>query len=92
VSSAVVSVDSGILLPVLAPAVGAAAVLAVDVVATRLRRTHYVIALVSLVLGVVGTVPGLGAPAGDARSTLCLPATPPRPSPQACSWPRCSGR
>ena len=77
-SSAVVSVDSGILLPVLAPAVGAAAVLAVDVVATRLRRTHYVLALASLVLGVVGTLPGLGAPAGDARSTLCLPASPGR--------------
>ena len=90
VSSAVVSVDLGILLPVLAPAVGAAAVLVLDVVATRLRRTHYVLALVSLVVGVVATLPGLGAPcrATRARRCACRPAraaasTPPRPSPPA---------
>ena len=77
-SSSVVSVDAGVLLPVLAPAAGAAAVLVLDVVATRLRRSHYLLALVSVVLGVIGTLPGLGAVPGDARSTLCLPASPDR--------------
>ena len=77
-SSAVVSIDLGILLPVLAPALGAAAVLVVDVLATRLRRTHYALALVSLLVGAVATVPGLGSVPGDARSTLCLPASPGR--------------
>ena len=78
VSSSVVSVDAGVLLPVLAPAAGAAAVLVLDVVATRLRRSHYLLALVSVVVGVFGTLPGLGAVPGDARSTLCLPASPDR--------------
>ena len=77
-SSSVVSVDAGVLLPVLAPAAGAAAVLVLDVVATRLRRSHYVLALVGVVVGVIGTLPGLGAVPGDARSTLCLPASPDR--------------
>ena len=49
-SSSVVSVDAGVLLPVLAPAAGAAAVLVLDVVATRLRRSHYVLALVSVIV------------------------------------------
>ena len=39
----------------LAPAIGAAVVLVVDVAAQRVRRTHYLIALVSLVVGAVGT-------------------------------------
>ena len=77
-SSAVVSIDLGILLPVLAPALGAAAVLVVDVLATRLRRTHYALALATLLVGAVATVPGLGSVPGDARSTLCLPASPGR--------------
>ena len=77
-SSSVVSVDAGVLLPVLAPAAGAAAVLVLDVVAPRLRRSHYLLALVSVVVGVFGTLPGLGAVPGDARSTLCLPASPDR--------------
>jgi len=72
-SQAVVSVNAGVLLPILAPAIGAAAVLVVDVVAQRLRRTHYLIALVSLVVGAVGTFAGLGMVAGDVRQTLCLP-------------------
>jgi NADH-quinone oxidoreductase subunit N len=72
-SQAVVSVNAGLLLPVLAPAVGAAVVLVTDVVAQRLRQTHYVIALASLVLGAVATFAGVGMVAGDARQTLCLP-------------------
>ena len=74
-SQAVVSVSAGILLPVLAPAVGAAVVLVTDVAVQHLRRTHYVIALVSLMVGVVATVAGLGMVAGAARQTLCLPGT-----------------
>src|SRR5665647_1521641 len=72
-SQAVVAVNAGVLLPVLAPAIGAAVVLVVDVAAQRLRRTHYMIALVSLVVGAVGTFAGLGMVAGGVRQTLCLP-------------------
>ena len=72
-SQAVVSVNAGVLLPILAPAIGAAAVLVVDIVAQRLRRAHYLIALVSLVVGAVATFSGLGMVDGDVRQTLCLP-------------------
>jgi hypothetical protein len=74
-SQAVVSVNAGLLLPVLAPAIGAAVILITDVVVQHLRRTHYVIALVSLMVGAVATIAGLGLGrvAGDARRTLCLP-------------------
>ena len=57
-SQAVVSVNAGILLPVLAPAVGAAVVLVTDVAVQHLRRAHYVIALVALMVGVVATIAG----------------------------------
>jgi NADH-quinone oxidoreductase subunit N len=72
-SQAVVSVNAGILLPVLAPAVGAAVVLVADVALQRLRRAHYLIALASLVVGAVATFAGLGMLGGDTRRTLCLP-------------------
>lgn len=72
-SQAVVSVNVGVLLPVLAPAIGAAAVLIVDVVVQHLRRAHYLIALASLIVGLVGTFAGLGMGAGGVRQTLCLP-------------------
>ena len=72
-SQAVVSVNAAVLLPVLAPAVGAAVILVTDVAAQHLRRTHYVIALASLLIGAAGTFAGLGMVAGDARQTLCLP-------------------
>jgi NADH-quinone oxidoreductase subunit N len=71
-SQAVVSVNAVVLLPVLAPAVGAAVVLVADVAAQRLRRAHYVVALASLVVGALATIPGLGASSGAARQTLCL--------------------
>ena len=71
-SQGVVSVSVGVLLPVLAPAVGAAVILVADVAAQHLRRAHYAVALASLVAGVVGTFAGLGMAAGDARQTLCL--------------------
>jgi NADH-quinone oxidoreductase subunit N len=72
-SQAVVSVNVGILLPVLAPAVGTAVVLVTDVVVQHLRRVHYIIALFSLLVGVVATIAGLGLVAGADRQTLCLP-------------------
>jgi NADH-quinone oxidoreductase subunit N len=72
-SQAVVSLNAGMLLPVLAPAIGAAVVLVVDVAAPRLRRTHYLVALVSLVFGAVATFAGLGMGSGVVRQTLCLP-------------------
>src|SRR5450759_4332899 len=74
-SQAVVSVNAGILLPVLAPAVGAAVVLVTDVAVQHLRRVHYVIALVSLVVGALATFAGLGMVGGSARRTLCLPGS-----------------
>jgi NADH-quinone oxidoreductase subunit N len=75
VSQAVVSVNAGILLPVLAPAIGAAVVLVTDVVVQHLRRTHYVIAVVSLLVGALATVAGLGLVGGSVRRTLCLPGS-----------------
>lgn len=74
-SSAVVSVSAATLLPVLAPAVGAAVVLVTDVAVQRLRRVHYLIALASLLVGAYATVAGLGLGnvTGAARRTLCLP-------------------
>ena len=74
-SQAVVGVNAGVLLPVLAPAIGAAVVLIVDVAAQRLRRTHYVVALASLVVGAIATFAGLGMSAGKVRQTLCLPGS-----------------
>ena len=74
-SAAVVSVNAGILLPVLAPAVGAAVVLVTDVAVQNLRRAHYVIALASLLVGALATFAGLGMVSGAARRTLCLPGS-----------------
>ncbi|MEP7034604.1 MAG: NADH-quinone oxidoreductase subunit N [Dermatophilaceae bacterium] len=72
-SQGVVSVNAGLLLPVLAPAIGVAVILVADVLARNLRRVHYAIALASLAVGAVATFAGLGMGAGDARQTLCLP-------------------
>ena len=74
-SQAVVNVNAGTLLPVLAPAIGAVAVLVTDVAVQHLRRAHYVIAVVSLLIGALGTLAGLGMVGGAARQTLCLPGT-----------------
>jgi len=74
-SQAVVSVNAGILLPVLAPAVGAAVVLVTDVAVQHLRRAHYVIALASLLVGALATVSGVSLAAGAARRSLCLPGS-----------------
>jgi NADH-quinone oxidoreductase subunit N len=74
-SQAVVSVNAGILLPVLAPAIGAAVVLITDVAVQHLRRAHYVIAVVSLLIGALATFAGLGLVSGGTRRTLCLPGT-----------------
>ena len=74
-SQAVVSVNAVILLPVLAPAIGAAVVLVTDVAVQHLRRAHYVIAVVSLLIGAVATFAGLGMAGGAVRRTLCLPGS-----------------
>ncbi|WP_238384546.1 proton-conducting transporter transmembrane domain-containing protein [Segeticoccus rhizosphaerae] len=75
-ASAVSSIDAAVLLPVLAPALGAVLLLLVDLAAPRLRRVHYGLALAIIALGGLGTVPGLSAAPGDARTTLCLPGSP----------------
>lgn len=72
-SGAVVSLDLTLLLPVLAPGVGAALLLVVDIAAPGLRRTHHVLALVALAAGIWGVVPSLAPGSGQDRSTLCLP-------------------
>ena len=66
-SQAVVTVNAGILLPVLAPAIGAAVVLVTDVAFQHLRRAHYAIAVVSLLIGALSTIAGLGMVDGSAR-------------------------
>lgn len=67
-----IALDYGLLLPVLAPVVGAVLVLVVDIVVPRVFTVHYVIAGVSLVVGVAGLVGALRPGAGDARQTLCV--------------------
>ncbi|MEP7192424.1 MAG: proton-conducting transporter membrane subunit [Actinomycetota bacterium] len=74
-SQAVVSVNAVTLLPVLAPAIGAAVVLVTDVAVQHLRRAHYVIAVVSLLIGAVATFAGLAMVGGATRQTLCLPGS-----------------
>jgi len=74
-TQAVVTVNAGTLLPVLAPAVGAAVVLVTDVLVQHLRRAHYLIAVVSLLIGAAATVPGLAMVGGASRRTLCGPGT-----------------
>lgn len=68
-----ISVDAAVLLPVLAPVLGAVLVLVVDVVRPRAQRAHYAVGFASLLLGAVGTFQALGAGPGDATRTLCLP-------------------
>ncbi len=67
-----VSVDLAPLLPVLAPPLGAAAVLLLDVLAPARRRTHLVLAVLALLGGATATLPGLGRPRGEPLSTFCL--------------------
>lgn len=76
--SVVVSIDALALTPVLAPALGAAAVLVADLVLPRAARTHLGIALLALAIGAasaLGRLYGSGLVAG---STLCAPAEPSR--------------
>ena len=63
-------------------------------VSQHLRRAHYVIALVSLLLGASATAIGLGTVAATTRQTLCLPGGgqcmyAADPSRRRCSWPHC---
>ncbi len=67
-----ISIDPGVLLPVLAPAVGAVLVLVIDILAPSRQRVHYVVAFIALVFGGLGAVGSLGAATGDSSTTLCL--------------------
>lgn len=67
-----VTVEAAVLLPVLAPAVGAVLVLVLDIAVPSVRRLHYALALGSLVIGAVGDIGSLGAGAGEGTRTLCL--------------------
>ncbi|HET6693605.1 MAG TPA: proton-conducting transporter membrane subunit [Pedococcus sp.] len=69
-----VSIDALALGPVLAPALGAALVLLVDVVAPRLRGAHAAVGAAALVVGLASGVPGALGTEGDPVRTLCLPA------------------
>ena len=68
-----ISIDLGVLLPVVAPVAGAVLVLVLAVAVPTLERTHHAVALCSLVVGALGTVGALGSSAGDRFATLCLP-------------------
>ena len=68
-----ITFDVGILLPALAPVLGAVVVLVVDVLDPRTQRFHYAVAFIALVIGLFGTFGALGSPTGDQLRTLCLP-------------------
>jgi NADH-quinone oxidoreductase subunit N len=68
-----ISIDLGVLLPVLAPVAGAVLVLVLDIAVTTIQRAHYAIAFISLMVGALGTLGVLGADTGDGSRTLCLP-------------------
>ena len=68
-----ISLDLGVLLPVLAPVAGAVLVLAVDVALPTVQRVHYVLAFAALLVGGGGTLGALGTAPADASRTLCLP-------------------
>lgn len=67
------SFDVVVLLPALAPAVGALLVLVVDIIVPRACGVHYALALISLLVGGYGTTGALGAAPGNVSQTLCLP-------------------
>ncbi|MDE9365142.1 proton-conducting transporter membrane subunit [Luteipulveratus sp. YIM 133132] len=69
-----VTLDYGVLAPVLIPALGAVLVLLVDAVLPRLGRWHWAIAAVLLIAGAAACVPAFLS-GSDARRTLCLDAT-----------------
>lgn len=71
-----IDLDLGTVLPALAPAAGAVAVLVVDAVTPRAQRVHYALAFIALFIGAVGTFGALAASTGDEMATLCLPGTP----------------
>ncbi|GAA1892528.1 NADH-quinone oxidoreductase subunit N [Lapillicoccus jejuensis] len=71
--TSVSSFDAALLLPALAPALGALLVLVVDAVVPRTALVHQVVGLVALVVGAGAAVLTLRQPGGDGRSTLCLP-------------------
>ena len=70
-----ITISWGLLLPVLAPVLGAVAVLVADIVSPRGFTTHYLLGGVSVVVGVAGVVGTLLQPPGDGRVTLCTPGS-----------------
>ncbi|MGB5951827.1 MAG: proton-conducting transporter membrane subunit, partial [Ornithinimicrobium sp.] len=58
--------------PVLAPAAAAVLVVVLDIAWPPARATHLWIVVSGLVLGAVGTIPGLRLSPGDAMTGLCL--------------------
>lgn len=61
-------------LPVLAPLVAAVLVLLLDAAVPGRREPHLLVAGGGLLAGALGTWPGLGLVAGDARTAFCLPS------------------
>ena len=67
--------DWWLLLPVLAPVLGAVVVLVVDIAVPHVILGHYVVAGISLAIASAGAVLTLRPPVGDGRATLCLPGS-----------------
>lgn len=67
------TLNLGALWPVLAPALGVALVLLVDVALPKLRQVHLGLAALALLGGAAATLPGLRLPAGDRLDAFCLP-------------------
>ncbi|AKU17875.1 NADH-quinone oxidoreductase subunit N [Luteipulveratus mongoliensis] len=66
-----VSLDYGVLAPVLIPALGAVLILLIDAVVPRLGQWHWAITAGILLVGAAACVPGFVSD-NDARTTLCL--------------------
>lgn len=67
-----ITIDAAVLLGVLAPLLGALAVLALDVLWPGRQRLHYLVAFVALIIGVAGVAGGLGLDPGSSQQTLCF--------------------
>ncbi len=73
--SALVTVDLLTLAPAVVPAAGMAAVLIADVVTPHRTRTHFVLGLLTLVIGVGFALRGALRPETQPLRTLCLPSS-----------------
>lgn len=73
-TTGLVSFDWAVLGPVLVPAIGAVAVLVLDVIAPRLVRLHAAMGVFALAAGFALAVPGALRSGDDPLRSLCLPA------------------